>query len=313
MEKIFLSIIVPVYNEEGVSAHFIKVIDKVMIKINKLYEIIFINDGSKDNTLNELLVLKNEYKNIKIINLSRNFGKEAAMTAGFDYADGEVIIPMDVDLQDPPELIEELIKKWEEGYDVVLAKRSDRTSDSFFKRFTANAFYKFHNKISHIKIPENVGDYRLFSRKVLQAIQLLPENQRFMKGIFAWVGFKATTIEYARIERIAGKTSFNSWKLWNFAIEGITSFSTLPLRVWFYIGLIISTLSVIFGFFILIKTLLYGIDLPGYASMMITILFLGGIQLVGIGVLGEYIGRIYVESKNRPIYIIDKIFEKGEK
>jgi len=305
--SIDLSIVVPVYNEEGVTKIFLSEITKVLTQVNKNYEIIFINDGSKDNTLEELKILKKEYVNIKIVNLSRNFGKEAALTAGLDVSEGRAIIPIDVDLQDPPELIFEMVKKWEEGYDVVLAKRADRTSDTFLKRFTANIFYKLHNKISHIKIPENVGDYRLFSRKVLDAIKLLPENQRFMKGIFSWVGFRTTTIEYTRVERVAGKTSFNGWKLWNFALEGITSFSTLPLRIWLYIGGIISFLSFLYGSFIIIKTLVFGIDLPGYASLLSIVLFLGGIQLIGIGILGEYLGRIYMETKNRPSYIIQEI------
>lgn len=305
--SIDLSIVVPVYNEQGVTKIFLSEITKVLTQVNKNYEIIFINDGSKDNTLEELIILKKEYVNIKIVNLSRNFGKEAALTAGLDVSEGRAIIPIDVDLQDPPELILEMVKKWEEGYDVVLAKRTDRTSDTFLKRFTANIFYKLHNKISDIKIPENVGDYRLFSRKVLDAIKLLPENQRFMKGIFSWVGFRTTTVEYTRIERVAGKTSFNGWKLWNFALEGITSFSTLPLRIWLYIGGIISFLSFLYGSFIIIKTLAFGIDLPGYASLLSIVLFLGGIQLIGIGILGEYLGRIYMETKNRPSYIIQEI------
>ncbi len=242
---------------------------------------------------------------MRIIHLSRNFGKEAALTAGLDCAKGDVIIPIDADLQDPPELIEQFIAKWKEGYDVVLAKRIDRKSDSLAKRYTANLFYKFHNTISPTNIPDNVGDYRLISKKVLKAIQRLPENQRFMKGIFAWVGFKTTTIEYVRESRKAGQTSFGAWKLWNFALEGITSFSTVPLRIWFYVGIGISFLSLLFGSIIILKTLLYGIDLPGYASLLTTMLFLGGIQLMGIGILGEYIGRLYQESKRRPIYIIE--------
>lgn len=305
--KKLISIIVPVYNEEGVINIFLSKVTAIMRDINEDFEILFVNDGSRDNTLEELKELKEQYENITIINLSRNFGKESALTAGMDYAKGDAIIPMDVDLQDPPELINNLIQKWKEGYDVVLAKRSDRSSDTYFKRFTANVFYKLHNKISDIDIPDNVGDYRLFSRKVLEAIKLLPENQRFMKGIFSWVGFKTTSVEFTREERIAGKTSFNGWKLWNFALEGITSFSTLPLRIWLYIGSVISVFAFLFGVFIFIKTLYYGIDAPGYASTMITILFLGGIQLIGIGVIGEYMGRLYMESKNRPIYIVDDI------
>jgi hypothetical protein len=196
-------------------------------------------------------------------------------------------------------------EKWQEGYDVVLAKRANRQSDSFFKRKSANLFYRLHNKISAIEIPNNVGDYRLMSRRVVESLKELPENQRFMKGIFAWVGYPTTTIEYTREPRVAGESSFNGWKLWNFALDGITSFSTVPLRIWLYIGMSISALSFIFGITIIIKTLIYGIDLPGYASMLTVVLFLGGIQLMGIGILGEYLGRIYNEAKRRPIYIIE--------
>lgn len=300
-----ISIICPCYNEEEVINIFLERIEIILKEIDKSYEIIFINDGSKDNTLNKLIELKELYSNIRIINLSRNFGKESALTAGLDYANGEVIIPIDVDLQDPPELIKDFIEKWQEGYDVVLAKRVDRTSDSHSKRLSANLFYMFHNKIADVKIPNNVGDYRLFTKKVLEAIKKLPENQRFMKGIFSWVGFKTTTVEYIREKREAGNTSFNGWKLWNLAIEGITSFSTIPLKIWLYIGSIISFLSFLYGSIIIIKTLIFGIDLPGYASLLSVVLFLGGIQLMGIGILGEYIGRIYSESKRRPVYIVE--------
>jgi len=300
-----ISIIAPCYNEEEVVDLFIPEITTVLEGLNKSYEIIFINDGSTDKTLQKLHELKKKHQHVRIINLSRNFGKEAAMTAGLDSALGKVIIPIDVDLQDPPALIIDFIQKWEEGYDVVLAKRVDRSTDSWAKKFSAESFYKFHNKISNVDIPDNVGDYRLITRKVLTAIQRLPENQRFMKGIFSWVGFKTATVEYKREARQAGQTSFNGWKLWNFALEGITSFSTVPLRIWLYIGIFISLLSLIFGSWIVIKTLVFGVDTPGYASMFTTVLFLGGIQLMGIGILGEYIGRLYMEAKNRPVYIIE--------
>ena len=276
-----------------------------MAQINESYEIVFINDGSKDNTLNVLLNAKQNFKNIRIINFSRNFGKEAALTAGLDKARGEAAIPIDVDLQDPPELIKELVAKWREGYDVVLAKRADRTSDSFAKRVSADLFYKLNGKISNVDIPNNVGDFRLMSKRVVEALKQLPENQRFMKGLFAWVGFKTTVIEYVREKREAGQSSFNGWKLWNFALDGITSFSTLPLRIWLYIGALVSFLSFLYGSFIILKTLIFGVDLPGYASLAVIMLFLGGIQLIGIGILGEYIGRIYSESKRRPSYIIE--------
>ena len=300
-----ISIIVPCYNESEVVKYFLEEIYQVLNKTSKTYEIIFVNDGSRDSTLETLIKLKERNKNIRIINLSRNFGKEAALTAGLDKALGEVVIPIDADLQDPPELILDMLKKWEEGYDVVIAKRVDRSSDNWTKKISAEFFYKFHNKIADVEIPENVGDFRLISRKVVNAIEKLPENQRFMKGVFSWVGFKTAVVEYARPIRKAGETSFNGWKLWNFALEGITSFSTVPLRIWFYIGFIVAFFAFIAGIWIIIKTLVFGIEIAGYASTITIMFFLGGIQLVGIGVLGEYIGRIYMETKNRPVYIIE--------
>lgn len=300
-----ISIIAPCYNEEETIEPFLRRIEEILTQINEPYEIVFINDGSKDNTLNVLLNAKQNFKNIRIINFSRNFGKEAALTAGLDKARGEAAIPIDVDLQDPPELIKELVARWREGYDVVLAKRADRTSDSFAKRVSADLFYKLNGKISNVDIPNNVGDFRLMSKRVVEALKQLPENQRFMKGLFAWVGFKTVAIEYVREKREAGQSSFNGWKLWNFALDGITSFSTLPLRIWLYIGALVSFLSFLYGSFIILKTLIFGVDLPGYASLAVIMLFLGGIQLIGIGILGEYIGRIYSESKRRPSYIIE--------
>lgn len=300
-----ISIIAPCYNEEDTIEPFLRRIEEILTQINEPYEIVFINDGSKDNTLNVLLNAKQNFKNIRIINFSRNFGKEAALTAGLDKARGEAAIPIDVDLQDPPELIKELVARWREGYDVVLAKRADRTSDSFAKRVSADLFYKLNGKISNVDIPNNVGDFRLMSKRVVEALKQLPENQRFMKGLFAWVGFKTVVIEYVREKREAGQSSFNGWKLWNFALDGITSFSTLPLRIWLYIGALVSFLSFLYGSFIILKTLIFGVDLPGYASLAVIMLFLGGIQLIGIGILGEYIGRIYSESKRRPSYIIE--------
>lgn len=305
MNNPIISIIAPCYNEEETIEPFLRRIEEILTQINEPYEIVFINDGSKDNTLNVLLNAKQNFKNIRIINFSRNFGKEAALTAGLDKARGEAAIPIDVDLQDPPELIKELVARWREGYDVVLAKRVDRTSDSFAKRVSADLFYKLNGKISNVDIPNNVGDFRLMSKRVVEALKQLPENQRFMKGLFAWVGFKTVVIEYVREKREAGQSSFNGWKLWNFALDGITSFSTLPLRIWLYIGALVSFLSFLYGSFIILKTLIFGVDLPGYASLAVIMLFLGGIQLIGIGILGEYIGRIYSESKRRPSYIIE--------
>ena len=314
--NIELSIIVPCYNESEVVEKFFSAMvgnNGILNNLGLNCELVFINDGSKDNTLELLKAQKEIYSNksnldIKIVNLSRNFGKEAAMSAGFSVASGEAIVPMDADLQDPPELIAKFVELWRQGYDVVLAKRNDRQEDSFAKRFSSSLFYKLNNKISDVKLPDNVGDFRLFTRKVLNAINSLPENQRFMKGIFAWVGFRSITIEYEEQERIAGSSKFNGWKLWNFALQGITGFGTLPLRIWTYIGFIVSFLAFIYASFLILRTLIMGIDLPGYASLVVIILFLGGLQLIGVGILGEYVGRIYMESKRRPPFIIDEIY-----
>ncbi|QOP40830.1 glycosyltransferase family 2 protein [Sulfurimonas marina] len=301
----FLSIVAPCYNEEAVVDIFLEKMFYILEKLDKTFEIVFVNDGSKDNTLEVLKAKSKEYSEVRVINLSRNFGKEAALTAGIDASLGETVVPIDVDLQDPPELILDFVKKYEEGYDVVVGKRADRTTDSAAKRVSAELFYKMHNKISHIEIPHNVGDYRLMSRRVVDELKKLPETQRFMKGIFAWLGFKTAVVEYKRESRAAGETSFNGWKLWNFALDGITSFSTAPLRVWLYVGIVLAFIAFLYGSWIILKTLIFGIDTPGYASMITVVLFLGGIQLMGIGILGEYIGRIYLESKNRPIYIVE--------
>lgn len=301
----FLSIVAPCYNEEDVIDIFLEKMFYILQKLDKSFEIVFVNDGSKDRTLEILKEKSQAYPEVRVINLSRNFGKESAMTAGIDATCGEVVVPIDVDLQDPPELILDFVKKYEEGYDVVVGKRADRTTDTTAKRVSAELFYKMHNKISDIEIPHNVGDYRLMSRRVVDELKKLPETQRFMKGIFAWLGFKTAVVEYKRDPRVAGETSFNGWKLWNFALDGITSFSTAPLRVWLYVGIVLAFVSFLYGSWIVLKTLIFGVDSPGYASMITVVLFLGGIQLMGIGILGEYIGRIYLESKNRPVYIVE--------
>lgn len=269
------------------------------------------DDGSEDVTLKHLIALSLINPRMKVVELSRNFGKEAALTAGLDLAQGDLIIPLDSDLQDPPSLISQLIQTWEEhDVDVVLAKRSNRQSDTLGKRLSAAAFYDTYNFLAHIKIPTNVGDCRLMTRVVVDTLKQLPEKQRFMKGLFAWVGFKTMTIEYVRQPRASGESKFSGWKLWNFALEGITSFSTLPLRVWTYMGVIGALITVVYALFIVIRTMIFGVDLPGYASLFVAILFLGSVQLIGIGVLGEYIGRTYLESKRRPTYLIRKTYQQ---
>lgn len=307
-QQVEISIVCPMYNEAPMIHLFMESVFGVLNKINRPFEIICVNDGSTDDTFDRLMQEKTQRGHITIINLSRNFGKEAALTAGLEHAGGQAIIPMDADLQDPPELIADMVNCWDKGYDVVLARRTDRSSDRLSKRITAKWFYRIHNLLSSILLPADVGDFRLMSRKVVDAVNQLPENQRFMKGIFAWVGFKTATVGYTRENRKAGKSGFNFWKLWNLAIDGVTSFSSAPLRIWLYLGVFTSLLSFLYGCFIIIKTLIFGIDLPGYASIVTIILFLGGIQLIGIGVIGEYIGRMYLEAKRRPPYIIEGIY-----
>ena len=301
-----ISIVVPVYNEEESIDLFLKTMEETLtpLRENYAFDYVFVNDGSRDNTLSILVKARETYPQISIVDFSRNFGKEAALTAGIDNAKGDAVIPIDVDLQDPPEVVIELIKKWEEGYDVVLARRADRSTDSAAKRLTALWFYQFINTIAKPKIPENVGDFRLMDRMVVEALKKLPERRRFMKGLFAWVGFKTTIVDYERKSRQAGTTKFSGWKLWNFALEGITSFSTALLEIWTYIGLLISSVAFAYLAWIIGSALLFGKDMPGYASTMATILFLGGAQMVGLGIMGVYIGRIYVEVKGRPIYIV---------
>lgn len=293
------------YNEQENIQAFLAAITEILESTGLAYEIVCVNDGSLDNTLQLLLEQKSTYPTLRVLNLSRNFGKEAALSAGLAAARGDAIIPIDADLQDPPEVIGRLIEEWKKGFDVVLARRVDRSSDHPAKRVSASMFYKLHNLISQQKIPENVGDFRLISRRVANEIAKLPENQRFLKGLFSWVGFKSTTIDYERAKRHAGTSAFNAWSLWNFALDGLTSFSTAPLRLWLYLGIFFSIMAFFMGTYIVFVELFRGIAVPGYASLIIVVLFFGGIQLTSIGVLGEYIGRIYLESKRRPSYIVE--------
>lgn len=299
-----ISLIIPVYNEEAAIPIFYQAIKHAEFLKPFNIEMVFINDGSKDQTESLINMLELSDPTVKALSFTRNFGKEPALFAGLEYATGDAIIPIDVDLQDPIEIIPELIQKWQEGFDVVLAKRVDRSSDSALKRKSAELFYKLHNRISQPKIEENVGDFRLMSREVVENIKQLPERNLFMKGILSWVGGNTTIVEYTRAERSAGNTKFNGWKLWNLALEGITSFSTAPLRIWTYLGLLVASFAFLYGAFMMLNKLFFGNPVPGYPSLLVSILFLGGIQLIGIGVLGEYIGRIYIETKQRPKFIL---------
>jgi glycosyltransferase involved in cell wall biosynthesis len=300
-----LSIITPFYNEEdGIRDYFDKVL-KILKKEKINYEIICVDDGSKDKTFELLQKQHKKDSRIKVLKLSRNFGKESALTAGLDFATGDAIIPIDADLQDPPELIPEMIKKWKEGYKVILMKRKSR-NEGFLKKFTANLFYNLVNKISDSSIPKDIGDFRLMDKKVVEVIRRMREKSRFMKGILSWAGFKTEIIYFDRPERFKGKIKQNYKKLIGLALNGIFSFSTLPIRLFTFMGIITSLFAFIYGAYLFFKTVFFGTDLAGYPSIMVAILFFSGVQLLGLGVLGEYIGRVFDETKNRPIYVIEE-------
>ena len=305
-----ISLVVPVYNEEESIQTFIDTIDKELEPLRDKLQIVFVNDGSRDKTRQVIeSVIKTEPR-VTLVNLARNFGKEAAMTAGLFHARGDAVVPMDVDLQDPPKLILEFVRLWqEEGYDTVYGVRTDRNADTPMKRLTAGGFYRLFNAVSTTtRIPENAGDFRLMDRRVVEVIKQLPERNRFMKGLFAWAGFNSIGVPYERPARAAGETKFNYWKLWNFALDGFFSFSSWPLRVWSYIGAGVALLSFIYMLVIITKVIFFGIDSPGYASLMCVILFLGGMQLISIGVIGEYLGRMFLEVKQRPVFVIEGVY-----
>jgi glycosyltransferase involved in cell wall biosynthesis len=299
-----ISLVVPVFNEAETIQIFYDAVRQFEPLQHYDVEIVFINDGSLDKTGEIVKSLALTDKNIVLLDFTRNFGKESALFAGLEYATGDAVIPIDVDLQDPIEVIPLMIEKWLAGADIVLAKRKDRSSDGRLKRTSAEWFYKLHNKISSPKIEENVGDFRLMSREIVDDIKQLPERNLFMKGILSWVGGNVAVVEYVRAGRVAGSTKFNGWKLWNLAVEGITSFSTVPLRIWTYLGVGVAALALFYALWMVFDKLFWGNPVPGYPSIMAAILFLGGVQLIGIGALGEYIGRIYIESKRRPRYIL---------
>lgn len=307
-----VSLVVPVYNEEQAVGVFYRSVRQEASLHEHAVEIVFINDGSSDRTAEYAQALALADSHVVLINLSRNFGKEAALFAGLEYATGDAVIPMDVDLQDPVEVIAQLLAEWQKGADVVLAKRRDRSSDGYFKRRSASLFYHLLNRISYTHIEENVGDFRLMDRKVVDVIKALPEQQLFMKGVLSWAGFNVAIVEYDRAPRAVGQSKFNAWKLWNLALDGITSFSTLPLRLWSYIGGGISLLALVYAGYLVVDKVLFGNAVPGYPSLMTAILFLGGVQLIGIGILGEYVGRIYMEAKHRPRYVIKEIVASNQ-
>lgn len=310
-----LSIIVPVKDEEPAIGAFVERVRDVVQSLDdpasENFEFVFIDDGSSDLTIEKIREQASIDRRVRAVSLSRNFGKEAALTAGLDYARGEAIIPMDVDLQDPPEIISVMVERWRAGYDIVYGVRDDRASDGFLKRLSADLYYRAHNSITHEKIPAHAGDFRLLDRKVVDVIRSMPERIRFMKGLFAWAGFKQTAVSYSRKSREVGRTKFNAASLWKLALDGITSTSTIPLRIWSYVGASVATLAFAYSAFIIIRTTVFGIDVPGYASILVAVLFLGGLQLLSLGILGEYVGRLVVETKRRPIYVVREIIDEA--
>jgi len=308
-----VSIVTPFYNEAGMVAIYFARLGEVLRPLSDRieFEFVCVNDGSRDATLRELQDTVPPFGRLVLVDLSRNFGKEAALSAGLDFATGDAVVPMDADLQDPPELVPQMIARWLEGTPVVLAVREDRHSDGWLKRSTSAAFYAVHNRLADTPIPPNAGDFRLIDRAVADVVRALPERQRFMKGLLSWAGFPAATLTYRRPPRASGRTKWNYAKLMNLAVEGITSFSTAPLRVSTVIGAVFAFAAMIYGGFILVRTLIFGVDLPGYASVFVAVVFMGGVQLLSLGVLGEYVGRIYMESKQRPVYVVRAVVERA--
>ena len=303
-----LSVIAPAFNEEDVLAFFFVRVERVLNACAVDWEIICVNDGSRDATLAVLLHERARNPRIKVIDLSRNFGKEVALTAGMDAATGDMVLPIDVDLQDPPELIPEFIAKWEAGYDVVYGKRASREEDTLAKRVSAKGFYRLFNMLSEIDMPRDAGDFRLMDRSVVEALKGLPERNRFMKGLFAWVGFRQVAVEFERPQRAAGQTSWRYWRLWNFALDGLTAFSTVPLRLWTYVGGITALAAFGYAAFLVADTVVRGRDVPGYASLMVAVLMSLGLQMLALGVIGEYLGRVFQEVKRRPLYLTRRAY-----
>ncbi|SHN00366.1 glycosyltransferase family 2 protein [Roseibium suaedae] len=304
-----ISIVVPAYNEAEVLDHFITDTQAALEPLGCPYEYVFIDDGSGDRTADLIAQRLEAGLPGRLIGLSRNFGKEAALSAGLAHARGDVAVIIDADLQDPPGLIPQMLEGWRSGYDVVYGVRVDRSSDTLMKRSTAGLFYRIFNRLAHIDMPANAGDFRLIDRVVIEALLQLPERNRFMKGLFAWVGFPSMALPYERPERRAGIGKWNYWKLWNFAIDGFTGFTTLPLRIWFYGGALVAMLAFAYALFLTIRVLVFGVDLPGYASMMVGLLFFSGVQLLSIGMIGEYVSRLFSETKQRPVYLIQDVIE----
>ncbi|WP_217906659.1 glycosyltransferase family 2 protein [Qipengyuania atrilutea] len=311
MRHKYLSLVVPVFNEADVIPIFLKRMNEIRSQVldslgaNSSMELVFINDGSSDGSRQVIEAFATQDTSIKLVNLSRNFGKEAALSAGLHYSQGDAVVPLDVDLQDPPEIMLALIREWQAGAQVVNARRTDRSRDGLFKRCSAKVFYWLLRRISDHPVHEHVGDFRLLDRKAVDVLNQMSENTRFNKGLFSWIGFRVATVEYARPERAAGSTKWTFPRLWALAADGITTSSTLPLRIWTYIGGLIALLSMGYATWLVIYTFTTGIDTPGYASTMVAVLMLGGLNLLSLGLIGEYLGRVAIEVRGRPLFIVE--------
>jgi glycosyltransferase involved in cell wall biosynthesis len=306
-----LSVVIPAYNEAPGLPELHRRLATVLDGIGEPWEALYVNDGSRDATLAVLRQMREADRHVAIVNLSRNFGKEVATTAGLDHARGQAIVVIDADLQDPPEVIPDLVTAWREGFDMVYAQRRERHGDTTVKRATAALFYRMMQRMGRVPLPPNAGDFRLMSRRAVDALLRMREHHRFMKGLFAWIGFPTRAVLYDRAPRHAGETKWNYWKLWNFALEGITSFTVMPLKVATYLGLAVALFAAIYGGVIVVRTLLFGTSVPGYPSLMAVVLFLGGAQLMTLGVIGEYLGRVFNETKNRPLYFVERYEPPG--
>ena len=306
-----LSVIVPVHNESAVLGTFHARMRSVMEETGHPFEIIYVDDGSSDDTLAQLERLRADDAGVAVLELSRNFGTEVALSAGLDHAGGEAVILIDADLQDPPELVHSFLQEWKNGYDVVYGKRIDRRGDSRLKILSARYFYRILNYLSDVEIPEDVGDFRLLSRRAVEALVSFPERHRYMKGLYAWIGFPQKAIPYVRQPRDSGRSKWNYWRLWNFALEGITSFSDVPLKMATYLGAVTSSFALLYALFLLVRTLIWGNPVPGYPSLIIAVLFLGGVQLICLGIIGEYLARTYQETKGRALYFVKGYHPSG--
>ena len=305
-----VSVVVPVYDEEDVLGAFHERLAAVLDRVALSAEIVYVDDGSRDGTMEILRKLRARDGRVGIVALSRNFGKEVALTAGLDHATGDAVVVIDADLQDPPELIPDMIAKWREGHDVVYARRTSRQGEGPIKRTTSWLFYRVLQRVSRVRIPEDTGDFRLLSRRAVEALGRLREQHRYMKGLYSWIGYDQVEVRYRRDPRHAGRTKWRYWTLWNLALEGLTGFTTGPLKAATYLGLITATVSLAYGAYIVLKTLRHGDPVAGYPSLMAAVLFLGGVQLISIGIIGEYLARMFDEAKRRPLYLV-KIHERA--